>query len=264
MSFIYAMSDIHGELDIFKEALSAVDLTDSQNKLILLGDYIDGGKKSCETLYFIKELKENHPDQVIVLKGNHESMFLNQLFNKNYNFAPFEYIQLQQYISEKDLDKIESMSSDLPTQAVMQFFYSEMVKIIKEKHLELLDWVKNLPLYFETETQIFVHAGINESAGRLWKIIGNDEYYLWKYPHETGFFYKDIIAGHISTQTISKQEGYKRVFFDSQSHYFIDGSVNKTKNIAILKYDTETKKYCGIEKSFSDNGSVVWSEYPLN
>lgn len=42
MSKIYAMSDIHGCLMEFEEALSLVDLT-GDNKLILLGDYIHGG-----------------------------------------------------------------------------------------------------------------------------------------------------------------------------------------------------------------------------
>lgn len=42
MSKIYAMSDIHGCLMEFEEALSLVDLT-GDNKLVLLGDYIHGG-----------------------------------------------------------------------------------------------------------------------------------------------------------------------------------------------------------------------------
>ena len=39
MSYIYAMSDIHGCLDAFEYALSLVDFF-GDNKLILLGDYI--------------------------------------------------------------------------------------------------------------------------------------------------------------------------------------------------------------------------------
>lgn len=55
MAYIYALSDIHGHLDIFRETLKNVDLESKNNKLILLGDYIDRGDKSCETLYFIKQ-----------------------------------------------------------------------------------------------------------------------------------------------------------------------------------------------------------------
>ena len=38
---IYAMSDIHGCLEPFRAALSAVDLDDPESKLVLLGDYCD-------------------------------------------------------------------------------------------------------------------------------------------------------------------------------------------------------------------------------
>ena len=40
---IFAMSDIHGCLDAFLDALSLVDLEDKNNKLVLCGDYIHGG-----------------------------------------------------------------------------------------------------------------------------------------------------------------------------------------------------------------------------
>lgn len=79
MALIYTMSDIHGHLDILKSTLENVDLKENDNKLILLGDYIDRGDKSCETLYFIKELSEKFPNQVIPLLGNHEEMFLDDL-----------------------------------------------------------------------------------------------------------------------------------------------------------------------------------------
>lgn len=39
---IYAMSDIHGSYSEFLDALELVDLSGT-NKLVLLGDYIDGG-----------------------------------------------------------------------------------------------------------------------------------------------------------------------------------------------------------------------------
>ena len=50
-----AMSDIHGHLDIFKAALEKIDLS-GENKLILLGDYIDQDPQSGETLRYIYKL----------------------------------------------------------------------------------------------------------------------------------------------------------------------------------------------------------------
>lgn len=51
--------------------------------------------------------------------------------------------------------------------------YFEIAKIVKEdilhNHLKLISWIKNLPLYYETETQIFVHVGIDEEVEDYWR-----------------------------------------------------------------------------------------------
>lgn len=68
------MSDIHGCLAQFEEALSKVDLS-GDNILILLGDYIHGGPSPYGVLDKIMELEETYGrDKVIVLMGNHEDM----------------------------------------------------------------------------------------------------------------------------------------------------------------------------------------------
>lgn len=40
---IYAISDIHGCLDEFEEALAGVDLSEVGSRLVLLGEYCDRG-----------------------------------------------------------------------------------------------------------------------------------------------------------------------------------------------------------------------------
>lgn len=39
MAKLYAISDIHGYLDEFRDALNKVNLNDKDNRLFLLGDY---------------------------------------------------------------------------------------------------------------------------------------------------------------------------------------------------------------------------------
>lgn len=83
MSKIYVMSDIHGHYDEFIESLSKVDLSDTDNRLILLGDYIDGGSQSFQVISKIIELEKKFPDQVITLLGNHEEYFSEWLFEED-------------------------------------------------------------------------------------------------------------------------------------------------------------------------------------
>lgn len=217
MAFIYAMSDIHEELDLFKEALSLVDLNEN-NQLILVGDYIDINSQDSSILYFIKELQETHnKDQVTVISGNHEFMLLEDI--------------------QSNLSSIKDVS--------------------------LITWLKGLPFYYETDKQIFVHAGIDEEAGELWK-WGSDHYYFCsKYPHTTGKFYKDIIAGHVSTSTITGDSDYHKVYWDEQSHFYIDGDTRISKTIPVLKYDTITGQYSSYEKIQLDDCSYAWKEYVI-
>lgn len=80
---IYAMSDIHGQYELFAKCVKQIKpmLQKEGNKLILLGDYIDRGSKSYECLKLAYDLeKEFGKDKVIVLKGNHEVWFEEFLF----------------------------------------------------------------------------------------------------------------------------------------------------------------------------------------
>jgi hypothetical protein len=214
MAYIYAMSDIHEELALFKETLRLVDLSE-ENQLILLGDYIDIHSQDLSILYFIKDLQEKHKDQIIVLAGNHELMLLEDISSKNNSF----------------------------------------------KDATVIHWLKGLPFYYETEKQIFVHAGIDEEAEELWKWGSENYYFCSKYPHTTGKFLKDVIAGHISTSEITGKVDYDKVFWDKQSHFYIDGDTRVSKTIPVLKYDTVSGTYSSFEKRKQDGGSFVWQEY---
>lgn len=67
---IYVMSDIHGELELFRKMLEKIDLK-WDDTLYILGDLIDRGEKSIETL----QLAMNH-SKIEFIIGNHEDMML--------------------------------------------------------------------------------------------------------------------------------------------------------------------------------------------
>ena len=75
---------------------------------------------------------------------------------------------------------------------------------------------------------------------------------------EEGHFYKDIIAGHISTAMLAESKDYHEVYWDGESHYYIDGDVNKTNTIPVLKYDEETGKYSSFTKIKQNNHNYIW------
>lgn len=197
MSYIYAMSDIHGCLDAFEYALSLVDFS-GDNKLILLGDYIHG-PDDYGVLNKIMQLQNEYgSDKVIALLGNHEDMACDGRW-----------------------------------------------LIGGEEDIGYLMWMQNLPRYYSERNTIFVHAGIDEEAEDLWE-WGTDDYtFTEKYPAQTGRFYNDmkIVAGHTGTAEISGDPSFHEIYFDGESHYYIDGTVLESGIIPVIKIVIENDKY---------------------
>ena len=76
---IYCMSDIHGCLAEFEDALSLVidNLEKDGTMLLLLGDYIHRGSDSVGVLNRIMNLQYKYgSDKVVALMGNHEELVL--------------------------------------------------------------------------------------------------------------------------------------------------------------------------------------------
>lgn len=65
-------SDIHGCFSQFVKGLEEVKYNPTEDKLILLGDYIDRGTHSAQVVKYVRDLQEKY--NVIALLGNHEDM----------------------------------------------------------------------------------------------------------------------------------------------------------------------------------------------
>ena len=236
MAKIYAISDIHGYLDEFINALNKVELSDKDNRLILLGDYIDNGSKSFQVLSKIIELEEMYSGQIITLFGNHDEWFYEWLIPETPTASAFGET-IQSFFSPEELKEILVSNPNN--------FEIAIRNAIKTK-TKFIDWFKERykdKRYYETDNQIFVHAGIDEEAGDLWEELTNPETLTNKFPVTTSAFIKDVISGHIASHQVARDVSYLGKVYYNQNHYFIDGDVNHSKTIPVLCYDTITKKY---------------------
>ena len=55
----------------------------------------------------------------------------------------------------------------------------------------------------------------------------------------------DVIAGHINTETVSGIPGYRGIWHDGASHYYIDGNVVRYGEVPVLAFDSKTGRYSG-------------------
>ena len=120
------IGDLHGDLRSLQRILQDIDyehfLSNHSNKLIFLGDYIDRGAHSIGVLYTICYLKQNYPDSVILMRGNHEA----------YMEFPFSSYDLSLKITEYFGDNYEKAING-KISALFQLLY--LVTIIQNKLL---------------------------------------------------------------------------------------------------------------------------------
>jgi diadenosine tetraphosphatase ApaH/serine/threonine PP2A family protein phosphatase len=79
---ITVCGDIHGQLyDLFELFDVSGELTDGSSlEYLFMGDYIDRGYFSLETFCFLTALKIKYPSRIYLLRGNHESRAINQMY----------------------------------------------------------------------------------------------------------------------------------------------------------------------------------------
>lgn len=240
MAKLFAMSDIHGYLDEFICALSKVDLSDKNNRLILIGDYIDNGLQSFQVISKIIELEELYPNQIITLLGNHEEWFYDWLILEKPTSSAFSET-IKSFFSPEELtyilkSNVNNFEAGVRNEIKNNIKFNPFINWFKKRYRD--------KRYYETDTQIFVHAGLDEEAGKLWKDLTSSEMFTNKFLTTTGEFFKDIISGHIASWEVAKDKTYQgKIYFDGKNHYFIDGDVYHSKTIPVICYDTVTKSY---------------------
>jgi len=167
---IFAIGDIHGCYLSLSVLLEKLPISWGKDYLVFLGDYIDRGPDSRRVLELIMELKEEYPEKVFPLKGNHEWMF--ERFLKGLDVEIFLYNG---------------------GEATLKNYFEEVTLKIPEEHQK---FIEELPLYLETPQYLFVHAGINPKKPLS---LQTEEDLLWIrqsfYLYE-GKFFKKIIFGH--------------------------------------------------------------------
>lgn len=185
---IFAIGDIHGMYDLFEDMLT--NYNSDRHQLVLLGDLNDRGHDVKSCLYKGKQLVEE--EGAVYLKGNHEDLFL--------NFLERPEEMYERYRRNGGKETIESL---LHAGAVEEYSPTEISLMIRSRHTELVEFLRELPMYFEWHHFIFVHAGIDLSK-RDWHDTSSRDFMWIREPfyEGTNTSGKTVVFGHTITPSL--------------------------------------------------------------
>jgi serine/threonine protein phosphatase 1 len=132
------------------------------DKLILLGDYIDRGPSSKDVLEKLIFLKSKYPSQTVFLMGNHEWLLLSSLgYIDNANDIVEHPTPM--WLQNGGITTLQSYVPDSKFTIYDMFSFTKerLIPLIKSEHI---DFLKNLPYYYAIDDYIFVHAGCDPTV----------------------------------------------------------------------------------------------------
>ena len=233
------ISDIHGHLNAFEQLLAKVDYQPAHDQLILLGDYIDRGPASKETIEFVMDLQANG---AIVLRGNHDDWLLQWLQDPS-QVSP-------NFLLNGGMETIQSYLHELGDDFSIQK-QTEWATSIRENHPTHINFLNDLPLYYEHEAFICVHAGI-DPLQIDWKNTSKEDF-LWirkEFHNSIIDANKPIIFGHTPTKGLQKHAG---IYFNDNK-IGIDGGYTFGYQLNCLIYEQNEFTEAAVTKEEIENG----------
>lgn len=118
-----------------------IEFNADEDQLIFLGDYIDRRAYGKQIVSYLQALKKKHPNNIVLLCGNHEDLCLSWMTQQE-NATVEERLYARQYFPNGG-------------DATLRSF-----KTIENLRETLIPFIESLELYYETESHIFIHAGL--------------------------------------------------------------------------------------------------------
>lgn len=142
---IFFIGDIHGMDSCLKNLLVKILPLETNDHIVFCGDLINKGDNSALVLETINELIKKYPNQIFIIKGNHDWMLHSYLIHNNQGWFSFLNKTLENFKEEWQLidTKADTIKNVLIEKGIWSWFYEKSIT------------------YYETEKVIATHAPLN-------------------------------------------------------------------------------------------------------
>ena len=157
---VFDIGDIHGcikqLITLHNKIFNYPKYNKVQDLLLYVGDYIDRGPNSQDVINRVLQLQKEGIKSIF-LKGNHEQVMIDFLFNKINNLRYWLGLGADQTIKSYGLEIAEFIKDGFEDDNMDKLRNVFLSKLTKE-HIYFFN---NLKLSYTLDDYLFVHAGIN-------------------------------------------------------------------------------------------------------
>ena len=248
-------SDIHGHADGLRAILKKARFT-QDDILIIVGDLVEKGPQSLETIRLAMELQKEYT--AYVLMGN-------------VDLWRWEYLQSDDPAQQREMrdyslramewwggSLLHEMCAEIGVSLQADTDIEALFPAIRRHFAKEIAYLSNLPTILETEKYIFVHGGIPHE--RLDELVGTDAFPLLKFDdfyHSGLSFQKYVFVGHWPAVLYSPSFPDFRPLIDRQRRVvFLDGACG-------VKYEGQLNLLILPDGQSEDFQLVTWDHLPV-
>jgi serine/threonine protein phosphatase 1 len=194
----FAIGDIHGDLVHLAAVMDSLPAMDAMDTIVFVGDYVDRGPQSKQVVDFLRSvLPSRTKAKIVTLRGNHEDGWLKV---RRQGWAEFVLPPGNGCFETLRSFQAQPMSEADELRALLKgsFFPDDVVA-----------WMEGLPVCYEDQHAIYVHAGLPKVDGR-WahpSELADPKPLMWQRTEEFFRSYqgKRVVFGHTVAEALPQE-----------------------------------------------------------
>lgn len=207
---IYAIGDVHGRADLLRAKFAAIDqhLLDNPvrwTRIVMLGDYIDRGHASRETIALILQRAEG--GGLVALAGNHEALLLEFLSDPT-NYMRWAEVGGAETLMAYGVPPPQALNAER-----LEELAQALIAAMPAAHLRFL---KTLRLAFFHGAFLFVHAGVRPGIPLAEQVLADLLWIREPFLSHDGDLGAVVVHGH--TRVLQPEVRENRINIDTGAY----------------------------------------------